>query len=156
MRVARWTRATVAVRAIGALGAGAPTLAVAALFVVSGSVDLIAPSLLLVWLIAALAGAIVAPATVRPRRRPLRGSLAFALAVLALWGTFGAVDVVVDFGGGSDVLGTLGSVAMRLVLIAAYGAFALVPLWLLGCTWVVATWFFDGLLNDTRSGAATA
>lgn len=156
MRVARWTGKTVEVRAIGALAALAPTLAIAALFVVSGSITALIPALLLVWLIAGLAGAIAAPATLRPRRRPLRGSLAFALGVLVLWGAFGVVDIVLGLAAGADPLESLGSLVMRVILIAAYGAFMLVPLWILGATWVVMTWFLDGLLGGERSGGPAA
>lgn len=156
MRVARWTRDTVEVRAIGAVGALGPTFAIGLAFVGSGSIDALAPTLLFVGLIGGLAGAIGAPTTLRPRRRPMRGSLAFAAAVLVLWGAVGVIGAFIGLGAGAGVVETLGGLVMRVVLIAAYGMLALMPLWILGTIWVVATWFFDGLLRDQRPGAPAA
>lgn len=130
-------------RIIGAVGGVAPTMAIGALLLMSDTTNGLVTLLGMVGSIAAVAGAIAAPVALRPRRRPIRASFAYAMSVLGLWLIVGLCEVIVTATSGTDQV--VGAIAMRVIVWVAYAGFALLPLWLLGTLWVVATWFVDGL-----------
>ena len=139
-------------RLIGALGGWGPFAAIGAVLGLAGSLDgeTAWGTLALVAALAVIAGAIVGPMVIRPRRRAIRGAFIYAVVAVLLWVGVGIVVAVLE------MVTSPGSISNPLLLLlgrvayaALYGLILLAPLWFLGAVWVAVTWLVDGVTGGT-------